>query len=208
MTQPDQTNDSGAQQSAEAQQSTAEQLQQKAEEVLAAVKPQAASAAAAAQKHLGKAQAWAAGLTKMAPASIRKPWVGALALCAVLALIGILVSGLFSGNKYASYTPLQLQTACANDEVDACYQYGHIHFTGKGGVQKDITSAVAGFAKACDAEHADACLGAGMACQEMVDKYYNKAAKNITRMACNYCDFYKKACYLGNDRACSLERRC
>ena len=55
MTQSNQPNDSGAQQSAEAQQSTAEQLQQKAEEVLAAVTPQATSAAAAAQKHLGKA---------------------------------------------------------------------------------------------------------------------------------------------------------
>ncbi|MBQ9578435.1 MAG: hypothetical protein IJR28_02765 [Ottowia sp.] len=208
MTQPDQTNDSGAQQPAEAQQSTAEQLQQKAEEVLAAVKPQAASAAAAAQKHLGKAQAWAAGLTKMAPASIRKPWVGALALCAVLALIGILASGLFSGNKYASYTPLQLHEACANDEIGACYQYGHIHFTGKGGVQKDLIKAVKGFRDACDAEHADACLGAGMACQEKVDSYHDIAAKNLMMMGCNYCDFYKKACYLGNDRACSLERRC
>ena len=140
----------------------------------------------------------------MAPASIRKPWIGAVALCAVLVLIGILVSGLFSGNKYACYTLLQLREACAKDEMGACYQYGHIHYTGKGGVQKDLTEAVVGFKIACEAEHADACLGAGMACQEMVDSYYDKAARNMTKWACNYCDFYKKACYLGNSRACSL----
>ena len=97
MTQPDQPNDTGAQQFAEAQQSAAEQLQQKAEEVLAAVTPQAASAAAAAQKHLGKVQAWAAGLTKMVPASIRKPLVGASALCAVLVLVATLL--FFGGNS-------------------------------------------------------------------------------------------------------------
>lgn len=208
MTQSNQPNDSGAQQSAEAQQSTAEQLQQKAEEVLAAVKPQAASAAAAAQKHLGKAQARAAGLAKMVPGIIRKPWVGAVALCAVLVFIGILASGLFSGNKYASYTPLQLQEACEKNEVEACYQFGHVHYIGKGGVRKDITKAAAGFQKACDADHADACLGAGMACQEMVDGYVNEVARKMTMWACNYCSFYKKACYLGNDRACSLERNC
>ena len=92
--------------------------------------------------------------------------------------------------------------------MDACYQYGHIHYIGKGGVRKDITKAVAGFREACDADHADACLGAGMACQEMVDSYYNETAREMAKWGCNYCSFYKKACYLGNDRACSLERRC
>ena len=54
MTQPDQPNDTGAQQPAEALRATAKQLQQKAGAVLAAVTPQAASAAAAAQNRFGK----------------------------------------------------------------------------------------------------------------------------------------------------------
>ena len=54
MTQSNQPNDSGAQQPAEALRATAKQLYQKAEEVLAVVTPQAASAAAAAQDRFGK----------------------------------------------------------------------------------------------------------------------------------------------------------
>ena len=123
-----QTNDSGVQQSAEAQQSTAEQLKQKAEEVLAAVTPQAASAAAAAQDRLGKefarlqqsallgkVQAGAAGLTKMAPASLRKPWVGALALCAALVFIATLV---FSGGNSPEGAATAYVTAICKGEVD------------------------------------------------------------------------------------------
>ena len=58
-------------------------------------------------------------------------------------------------------------------------------------LQKDLIKAVKGFRDACDAEHADACLGAGMACQEKVDSYHDIAAKNLMMMGCNYCDFYK-----------------
>ncbi|MBQ9578437.1 MAG: DUF4878 domain-containing protein [Ottowia sp.] len=97
MTQPDQTNDTGAQQPAGAQQPTAQQHQQ-------------------------KAQAWAAGLTKMAPASIRKPWVGALALCAALLLIVTLV---FSGGDSPEDVATDFATALCKGEVDKVLELTH-----------------------------------------------------------------------------------
>ena len=97
MTQPDQPNDTGAQQSAGAQQPTAQQHQQ-------------------------KAQAWAAGLTKMAPASIRKPWVGALALCAALLLIATLV---FSGGDSPEDVATDFATAFYKGEVDKVLELTH-----------------------------------------------------------------------------------